>query len=1152
MVDAADFTRERLIYLEIKDRQTSKLGYPLTDDQLRDIIADLAQRARTNPVLNAKELLPLITVPGGDEADIYEEITGGLLIPKVDAGIKEKYQVDPLRLVYGLGLLLAEELRSESSKRDSEMEEFLASWFEPQPDMDRKVDICGSALFHALFQTDFPQASLRVLLRYWLGLRNWADTAQDAFATYVLRCPQLFVEVADNFWSSAHDSGAAQDFLGTAFVEHRDDDRLQPVLARAIRRWMGFVHPLGRHFWGYDTKRQQHVRKILEAQIGQPIAFSEDIGEEEATSHAIESRAGVPITEGEIEVVGIPLTVISDGYLLRMARFGLMIMSAGDRQPFANALVNWAVASAVMDDSEFSDVVSWVVRLSNDRTEDTLIAEIRRLLARNEPTASAAARILLLVIGSRESNSIIETHGLVSPSHEAQRDQHAADPRKSFFQWSESESIGCLGRPDVPLHFILQRAALPILDPKVTVPSSLVDRAKEALRSIDPAKIRSHSMQTIEAHDLQTLAPILSAYAPFELAEFLRVVIRGLPNRDVNGQYFLAIQFPELSLLFKSEEMRAVSRTIDVLLSGSSEWTFDDRNGPPHRCKIAEARAFSALAPHLSSSEFFSRFISRPLNALDLLSLQLWFTPLSREKTAELISYVHNPQDRIVLIRILWALPHMGISLTESDRSVLAQLAEREDSKVRAGVMRIAVLTEDTSLGRRLVGQCGTTTHDTDLWESEWLTRLLSIFSDNLVLEDVAKRVPAYMLGFIIEERGNRPNEIELYARCLDEEARRVVSAIDPDIGALPEIQIITDPDLSAPRLPELNRPAHSHPVRLRRSHSWTSGRPTDTVSGLQAVLRADDDEAIRELNEDTRRRVKAILAAWRTDAFQWYGRAFPSNAMAQIYGRFPTIVERWIEPALHNDTLGLSARVRLGTFLEPICRMLLDLNPRVGLRLWQVIHKKEITPISFDTVDIAFGAENSPESTAARDGVLDECWSDEAIAKIALSCVTRGRNDWLNTSIQALTSAKQLWRKAKGLTLASFSDITVSGFEALVSAAAIKGTWVERGLRTLKEHVRKNQLARHWYSVFLNAPDPDAAWGALEIVLSLADERLLHWRVELEDACANKDLAKERLRFLSLRSNRRDLRNELSRDSDRKEQLFGEKIPQGEIVPFM
>jgi hypothetical protein len=120
MVDAADFTRERLIYLEIKDRQTSKLGYPLTDDQLRDIIADLAQRARTNPVLNAKELLPLITVPGGDEADIYEEITGGLLIPKVDAGIKEKYQVDPLRLVYGLGLLLAEELRSESSKRDSE------------------------------------------------------------------------------------------------------------------------------------------------------------------------------------------------------------------------------------------------------------------------------------------------------------------------------------------------------------------------------------------------------------------------------------------------------------------------------------------------------------------------------------------------------------------------------------------------------------------------------------------------------------------------------------------------------------------------------------------------------------------------------------------------------------------------------------------------------------------------------------------------------------------------------------------------------------------------------------------------------------------------------------------------------------------------
>ena len=59
--------------------------------------------------------------------------------------------MEPLRLVYGFGMLLAEELAGRSSSSRSEIEEFLTSWFEPQPDMDRKADICGSAMFHALF-----------------------------------------------------------------------------------------------------------------------------------------------------------------------------------------------------------------------------------------------------------------------------------------------------------------------------------------------------------------------------------------------------------------------------------------------------------------------------------------------------------------------------------------------------------------------------------------------------------------------------------------------------------------------------------------------------------------------------------------------------------------------------------------------------------------------------------------------------------------------------------------------------------------------------------------------------------------------------------------------------------------------------------------
>jgi len=42
MIATGDFTPERLIYLEVKDRQSAKLQYPLTDGQVFDIIRDLA------------------------------------------------------------------------------------------------------------------------------------------------------------------------------------------------------------------------------------------------------------------------------------------------------------------------------------------------------------------------------------------------------------------------------------------------------------------------------------------------------------------------------------------------------------------------------------------------------------------------------------------------------------------------------------------------------------------------------------------------------------------------------------------------------------------------------------------------------------------------------------------------------------------------------------------------------------------------------------------------------------------------------------------------------------------------------------------------------------------------------------------------------
>jgi hypothetical protein len=130
MIAAGDFTRERLIYIEGKERHSSKLGYPLTDQQFFGIIRDLAQHASQNPEIHARDLRLLIAVPGGDEVNVYEElVSSGLLVPISRIGGTESFVVEPLRLVYGFGMLLAAELAKRSAATRDELEEFLRSWF---------------------------------------------------------------------------------------------------------------------------------------------------------------------------------------------------------------------------------------------------------------------------------------------------------------------------------------------------------------------------------------------------------------------------------------------------------------------------------------------------------------------------------------------------------------------------------------------------------------------------------------------------------------------------------------------------------------------------------------------------------------------------------------------------------------------------------------------------------------------------------------------------------------------------------------------------------------------------------------------------------------------------------------------------------------
>ena len=80
--------------------------------------------------------------------------------------------------------------------------------------------------------------------------------------------------------------------------------------------------------------------------------------------------------------------------------------------------------------------------------------------------------------------------------------------------------------------------------------------------------------------------------------------------------------------------------------------------------------------------------------------------------------------------------------------------------------------------------------------------------------------------------------------------------------------------------------------------------------------------------------------------------------------------------------------------------------------------------------------------------------------------------------AIERLIGESALWKRAKGLTLASFTNLPIEAFEQLVSDAGISETWVANQLAWLRGNIRRNHMAQRWYQVFLQSDDIDVSWG--------------------------------------------------------------------------
>ncbi|WP_159992664.1 hypothetical protein [Roseomonas sp. 18066] len=1104
MAASGDFTRARVIYLDTRDRAASRRKYPLTNQEFEDLVVEAARLHRKSRDGVPKHDFAAL-VPGPDRSrDVVAELhSSGILVPV--AGSTGRYRVEPVRLAYAIGLLLAEDLasRARSGAGEAEIDEAIAQWLEPEPDADLKVEAAAAALFRATLAMDsYPAIARRALLHHWLRLRNWNDNARIAVLAYVRRIPEDFVAAAERIWSSDGAYGGGEDFVARAFIEHRDDPAVQPILIAAVEYWLGFVQEVGFPF-----------HRAQEGQAG--------LGPEPAE---IRSRLDALAAEGSVAgKLGIKLHATGSDGLIRLRSLALGVMSAGSRLPFARAIPTWAVSSAVMDYTLEADKAAWILQLT-DEDLDPVLLPAALALAQGDETEREAARMLLRALGTHGAGNIATLHPApLNEDFERLRRQHAADPCRGFFQLTEPECETCLGRDDIPMRALLLKSESYLLDPNASVPSAFLDRVEVELALISADAFGSHRSHTSQDHDRERMEVVLAGRRPGPLAVFYRRVIASLPARCPEDAAGIGRSLPAFAPLL-------TRRDADILLAAVQR--LDAEQLGKSEVGLVGGLFFGTLLL-LTPEQRAQQLLRRAEAGFDFRDCEKWNGGLASEMRADILSMLHDPATSPQrLIRCLLLLganagPTMGLA------QHILRLAHHGSKLVRGAALRAAYILKDAKLGRALadIVQPSATEHRRQ-WEEGYGSSLLARYGKHLPLDDLASRLHPAALSFALVWQDRDDADIRRAAAFLELGWAR---AADADASTT-----MTPPAVDS--LPTEETAGMGRPV-VQTGGADDDDSTASLGQGREAFLPDDRgrqwDAFLRRMAE----RERALEEAWGTDAFSWYATFFSADGLTRIVKQRPDLADRWAQAVI--DDLDDALQIRLNGFNGPLAAAMFQSRHPLALEFWQALFRRSSS--GDDIIRIAFDAPDGEEAgDAARDEVLAACRSDEALQRVALHTMWSDRQAWFDAAVDRCLGAGPLWRRAVGLYLLSFSDVELDRFDVFLAKADIAGTWVTGRVDDLRARVVANRRAKEWYRRFCVADDPVTSWGAFRMVLATADGRFAIWRTTAEAGLHGA----WKLPYVA--SNETALSQAIKKRAGEEGKLFGTRTQRGHISPFV
>ncbi|MEM9121251.1 MAG: hypothetical protein AAGD09_25735 [Cyanobacteria bacterium P01_F01_bin.56] len=1137
--ESGDVTIARLIYEDWQDRYQRK-NLEMENQSFQEVIGNLAEKYRDeNRYIRSQDVISDTLISFSDKGIVLEELsTGGIL----QRGISGRYFVNEHYLVYGLGLLLVDELWLYSELTEDQYSNVVAGWLEPHSEMDIKASICGFAVLHSLSLMEYPSSAKVALLNTWVNIKNPKESVAKDFISYLPVDPNSYISLSEIVWTDSIENQWAQDLLMQAFLRWKDNRKVRAELQTAFERWLGFINI-------YGLSSQRRVPPILGETIEDTqFQFAESIEVARNLRQEINERIGMDLEVGEQFELGVyKFTTVEDEGLLRLARVALAIISHLPRSTFMSAIVAGLLAEEFMGVKSKGNLTSWIIHTAEEPLWLLVEHEINKLLALDNPAAYRAAYRLLELEGSNlaceKQQTLPENSSSVDPFYAQIRE----DPCRWRFRWSKSDCEQCLLREDLHPGHLAEQLKWHAADPALDVPENLWERLAGLVMTINVDEVLIAMGPTAEDIKLENYEIALCAYAPNFIAWLVKQIFKQIGSREGMALRQLSIQLKEYSLIFQSEEYIQIFYAWQNLLELSDFW--EDAE------ELAESFLFKEVLKILDANNQLKELLKRSDVCTDLIACEGLFLPIHDwEFISDLLSSSLTLRG---IQRVTWFLSSNPAAIPiEFIRDQLIPLVQHEDGLVRSSILRILHSLGDPELARHVIEhewiQSGNNSYVENLWGSLLVGRYAAAQS----LELIKGRVSHICYGYSIQYQAIFNDVLDELTDELDH-LIETIRTYSPDINFdSPFISIKS----SADREKDLLMTHLKYPSNKPQAPILKFTDKYSTWGGLvgeepQGPLPFFENSQQRDQRSDANRQILEVIEQHSESGNVWFSERIYPEALEKIILRDPGRLERWITPILSGQDSSHYLNLA-SSFYSSVCEALFNLGyEEEALELY----KKLKSPDAFvqvrdqytdiELIDYAF-FRSQPSETIKSEwrSQLQTVKTDADFLQIVTLAWYGSGQDWLWSEVNVyLESSAMIDKIRAGMMLAFMpNDRSLEILGSYIEPQL--ESWIKRFLIRARELWERHTSSRHWFQEFLQADEDLQAWTSFRLFLSCVDSRFWHWLPSLESYLHDKPR-----KYEFFQSNIDTIKNRIRKnEKPLREHYFGHKVLQGEVWPWL